>query len=306
MQALYDLVEQIAPYDVPVLITGEQGAGKERIADAIQHLSDRRAGPYVKVNCAALSPTTGECELFGHKRGGLHSATEDRHGHFGEADGGTLLLDEVGELCAPLQAKLVRAVQEGEVQRMGDDQIRKVNVRIIAATNRPIEEDVLSGAFREDLYYRLAGVRVHAAPLRERTEDIPLLAEYFLAGFVKDSEARGRSRPIPRLGVAALQALLTHPWRGNVRELENVLRLAFMRAPPGHEIGPEALTLTSSGKTTAPREDLNLANIERSAIQKAMDRSAQNVTAAAKLLGIDRTTLWRKLKETGENPIDPR
>ena len=296
MQSLYDLVEQVAPYDLPVLITGESGVGKERFADAVQYLSDRADGPYIKVNCAALSPSLVESELFGHKKGAFTGATHERRGCFEEASGGTLLLDEVGELPLLLQAKLLRAIQEGEVQRVGEDRPRKVDVRVLAATNREVEREVAEGRFREDLYYRLAGVRLHVAPLRERPEDIPLLSEHFLSRWFREAEERGRPRAATRLTAAATQALLERPWRGNVRELENALRLAFIRVPPGKDIGPEHI-LGITPRTGPEPASLNLAEIERKAIQRALDRSDGNMTTAAQLLGIDRTTLWRKLRK---------
>ena len=297
MQELYDLVEQVAPYDVPVLITGESGVGKERFADALQYLSDRAEKPYIKVNCAALSPSLVESELFGHRRGAYTGATADRRGRFEEADGGTLLLDEVGELPLLLQAKLLRALQEGEVQRVGDDRPRKVDVRVIAATNRAVEADVSEGRFREDLYYRLAGVRVHVPPLRERPEDIPLLAEHFLARFAAESAARGRPRGAVELSPTALDELLARPWRGNVRELENALRLAFIRVPPGQRIGADLLAPLPGAREGS--DELNLAALERHAIQRALERSEHNLSSAARLLGIDRSTLWRKLRKSG-------
>ena len=296
MQDLYDLIEQVAPYDVPALITGESGTGKERFADALQYLSERATKPYVKVNCAALSPSLVESELFGHKKGAFTGATQDRRGCFEEADGGTLLLDEVGELGPALQAKLLRVIQQGEVQRVGEDRTRHVNVRIIAATNRSVETEVAQGRFREDLYYRVAGVRLHIPPLRERSEDIPLLAEHFLERCATEATARGRPRTPPRLHESARDALMARPWRGNVRELENVLRLAFIRLPPGRDLLPADLLLPAAPGESQPGDDLNLATLERSAILRALDRSQNNLSAAARLLGIDRTTLWRKLR----------
>jgi two-component system, NtrC family, response regulator HydG len=299
MQTLYELVEQIAPYELPVLITGESGVGKERFADAVQHLSARAGKPYVKVNCAALNPSLIESELFGHKRGAFTGATNDRRGSFEEADGGTLLLDEVGELPLGLQAKLLRAIQQGEVQRVGEDRPRFVDVRVIAATNRDIEEDVSAGHFREDLYYRLAGVRVHVPPLRERAEDIPDLVEHFLERFQAEAKERGRPKPVRGLSDDALRALMDLPWRGNVRELENVLRLAWIRSPTGGRIGPEHITQPNAGPRRANAPSTNLAELEQQAIRRAMDSSEGNMSAAARMLGIDRSTLWRKLKKDG-------
>ena len=294
MTQLYDLIEQVAPYDLPVLVTGESGVGKERFADAVQQLSERSRGPYVKVNCAALNPSLVESELFGHRRGAYTGASSDRSGKFEEADGGTILLDELGELPLSLQAKLLRVIQQGEIQRVGEDRPRTVDVRILAATNRDIEDDVDAGHFREDLYYRLAGVRLHVPPLRARLVDVPALAVHFLGRFAEEAEARGRPKPCDGLSDAALADLTTREWRGNVRELENVLRLAWIRVPPGGLIQPEHLQMP--GRKRAEPEPLELAEVERRTIERAMARSEGNVAGAARLLGIDRTTLWRKLK----------
>jgi two-component system, NtrC family, response regulator HydG len=295
MQNLFRLVEQVAPYELPILITGESGVGKERVADALQFSSDRADAPYVKVNCAALNPSLIESELFGHVRGAFTGAARDRIGKFEEANGGSILLDEVGELPLGLQAKLLRVLQGGDVQRVGEDRPRHVDVRVLAATNRDIEADVAAGHFREDLYYRLAGVRVHVPPLRDRLDDIPLLANHFLDRFAADSERRGRLKPHAGISEAAARALTQRIWRGNVRELENVLRLAWIRAMPGAPIEPELLeTPGLGGPRMAPAA---LADVEQAAIERAMTRTSGNISAAARLLGIDRTTLWRKMKK---------
>jgi DNA-binding NtrC family response regulator len=297
MQALYDLIEQISPYELPVLITGESGVGKERVADAVQFLSDRQHSAYLKVNCAAINPSLVESELFGHKKGAFTGAASDRRGSFEEANGGTLLLDEVGELPLGLQAKLLRVVAQGEIQRVGEDRPRIVDVRVLAATNRDIEADVSAGHFREDLYYRLAGVRLHVPSLAERPEDIAMLAEHFLAAFSQEAERRGRPKPQPSMSSGAVDSLLGRQWRGNVRELENVLRLAFIRTPAGEPL--QAEHLTSPGSRPQAPEGTSLAELEQQAIRRAMDRSGGNLAAASRLLGIDRTTLWRKLKKVG-------
>jgi transcriptional regulator with PAS, ATPase and Fis domain len=293
MQPLFDLVEQVAPFEIPVLITGESGVGKERFAEALHTLSARSEGPYVRVNCAALSPGVVESELFGHRKGAFTGANSDRRGHFEEADGGTLLLDEVGELPLTAQAKLLRVLQEGELQRVGEDRPRRVDVRVLAATNRDVEAAVQEGSLREDLYYRLAGVRLHVPALRERIEDLPLLAEHFLSGFSQEADRRGRPRPKATLSVAALNKLGTRSWPGNVRELQNVLQLAWIRAPVGGPIRvdhlPEGPALARSGPRT-------LAELEREAIDQALSATQGNLSAAATRLGIDRTTLWRKLR----------
>ncbi|MDJ0839541.1 MAG: sigma 54-interacting transcriptional regulator [Acidobacteriota bacterium] len=302
MQELYDLVEQVAPYDLPVLITGQSGVGKERFADALQARGSRSRAAFLKINCAALSRSLVESELFGHKRGAFTGAANDRRGFFEEADGGTLLLDEVGELPATTQAKLLRVLQQGEIQRLGEDKVRRVDVRILAATNRPLEEAVQAGNFRGDLYYRLAGARLNIPPLDQRKSDIPALVEHFLdhicASFNDD---KGR----PQLSQEALSALLTREWPGNVRELENVLRLAAIKSraagiiEPCHlGANPVSLTLAET-QDTAPK---TLAEIEAYAIEAAMDAHEGNIAGAARQLGIDRTTLWRKLKKIEHLP----
>jgi transcriptional regulator with GAF, ATPase, and Fis domain len=301
MTALYELVEQVAPHDLPVLITGESGVGKERFADAIHALSERAGGPYVRVNCAALAPSLIESELFGHRRGSFTGASQDRRGAFEEAHKGTILLDEVGELPPGLQVKLLRVLQQGELQRVGEDRPRKVDVRVLAATNRDIEGDVTTGLFRDDLYYRLAGVRLHVPPLRHRREDIPLLVEHFLDEFTAESAQRGRARSRPELSAEAEAELISREWRGNVRELHNAVRLAWIRCPPGGILLPEHLRqpTTPAGLLSAAPQGAgaSLKDLEQDAIQKAMDRSGGNIAAAARLLGIDRSTLWRKLKK---------
>jgi len=294
MQELYELIEQVAPYDLPVLITGESGVGKERVADALQGLSDRMDGPFIKVNCAALSPSLVESELFGHRRGAFTGASSDRRGRFEEADGGTILLDEVGELPLGIQAKLLRALQEGEIQRVGEDRPRRVDVRFLAATNRDVEDDVAKGHFRQDLYYRLAGVRVHVPPLRQRGADIPLLAAHFLDRFAQEAAARGRPKAVDGLDTEALLWMSRQRWPGNVRELENALRLAFIRTLVGARIGlPQ---ISQSRQAAVEPAAATLADLERRAITSAMESSEGNVAAAARMLGVDRSTLWRKLK----------
>jgi transcriptional regulator with PAS, ATPase and Fis domain len=202
----------------------------------------------------------------------------------------------VGELPLGLQAKLLRIIQQGEIQRVGEDVSRTVDVRILAATNRNIEDAVDAGHFREDLYYRLAGVRLHVPPLRDRLTDVPALSVHFLSRFAEEAERRGRPKPCDGLSEEALADLTTREWRGNVRELENVLRLAWIRVPPGGLIQPEHLRMP--GRRPSDGEVMNLADVERRTIERAMERSSGNVAAAARLLGIDRSTLWRKLKRT--------
>ncbi len=303
MQPLYDLVEQVAPYDLPVLVTGESGVGKERFADALQHLSARADGPFVRINCAALTPALVASELFGHRKGAFTGAVADRRGRFEEAHGGTLFLDEVGKLAADVQAKLLRVLQEGELQRVGEERTRRVDVRVLAATNRDLRAEVAGGRFREDLYYRLVGVELVIPPLRDRLEDLPLLTEHLLGRFDEDEDEVGRGRPARALTLSedGLGDLASRPWPGNVRELENVLRLAWIRTPVGGKIGVRELggSIAPAGAAAAVPEG-TLAEIEAAAIERALAVHGGNVSAAARALGIDRTTLHRKLRKAGE------
>ena len=299
MQHLYDLVEQVAPYDIPVLITGESGVGKERFADAVQSRSARASRPYVKVNCAAFNSSLIESELFGHKRGAFTGAVRDRQGSFETANGGTLLLDEIAEMPMGLQAKLLRVLQQGEIQRVGEDQTRTVDVRIIAVTNVNVQAAIADGRLREDLYYRLAGVRLEVPALSARPDDISILAEHFLHQFSQESKKSGRYKPAPAITVDAISTMSARSWRGNVRELENVLRLAFIKVPSGSELSSVYLDsgLEPVAENPHLRDSLNLAELEQVAIEQAMAMSGGKSADAAKLLGIDRSTLWRKLKK---------
>ncbi len=291
MQELYELVEQVAPFPIPVLLSGETGVGKERFADAIHAASPRADKPLLKINCAVLTRELAESELFGHRRGAFTGAHEDRVGHFESANGGTLLLDEVGELAPALQAKLLRVLQEGELQRIGESRVRKIDVRIIAATNRELEQEVQRGTFRADLFYRLSAVRLVVPPLRERLEDLPMLADHFLDRFAREFKCLR-----PQLAAEALRELLSRHWPGNVRELENSLRLAMIRAMRTGTIQRHHLDARPERADSPREETLNLAELERRAIDQALAQAAGNASEAARLLGIDRTTLWRRLK----------
>ena len=300
MLALYELVEQVAPYELPVLITGESGTGRERFADAVVELSPRKVAPYIKVNCAALHPSLLESELFGHRAGAAPGASTDRQGAIEKAHGGTILLDEIGDLPLSLQARLLRVLQDGMVQRLGDPSPRPVDVRVVAIGGADLAGRVDTGQLREDLFYRLAGVQLAVPPLRERRDDVPDLADHFLLAFAREAEARGRPKHVRGLSDDALKQLMGQEWRGNVRELENVLRLAWIRAPEEGRITPEHLVQPGTGAVGRRPAPINLAELENQAIRRAMDRSDGNMAGAAKLLGIDRSTLWRKLKKTTE------
>jgi DNA-binding NtrC family response regulator len=294
MRRLAVLVGRVAPRDVTVLVSGESGTGKERVAEAIVQASRRADRPFVRFNCAALTPELAEAELFGHTRGAFTGATRARPGLFGEADGGTLLLDEVGELAAGAQAKLLRVLQEGEVRAVGEERVRKVDVRVLAATHRELAEEVRAGRFREDLYYRLDVVHLRVPPLRERPEDVPVLARHFLARFAE------------RFGVPALHAedALVHrlaglPWPGNVRELEHAVeRLVALSPPEGLD-----LSLLPGAGAGGPRGPLALKErvqaYERGLVVEALREARGNRSEAARRLGVSRVTLHDKLRRYG-------
>ena len=293
MRRLAALVARVAPRDVTVLVTGESGTGKERVAEALWRASGRAARPFVRFNCGALVAELAEAELFGHVRGAFTGASRSRPGLFGEADGGTLLLDEIGELAPGLQVKLLRALQEGAVRSVGEERERKVDVRVIASTHRDLKEMVDRGAFREDLYYRLRVVELRIPPLRERPEDIPVLAAHFLRRFA------GRfGMPVAAPGQALLDRLRAHAWPGNVRELENALESLVALSPDG------ALDLSLLPGPAAPAAaPLGLRQrveaYERGLVAEALRAAGGNRTEAARALGISRVTLHDKLNKYG-------
>jgi len=296
MRRLAVLVGRVAPRDVNVLVTGESGTGKERVAEALVLASPRSARPWVKFNCAALTPELAEAELFGHTRGAFTGAVRARPGLFGEADGGTLLLDEIGELVPGLQGKLLRVLQEGEVRPVGEEKVRKVDVRIVAATHRDLAAEVRAGRFREDLYYRLNVVNLRVPALRERPEDVPLLARHFLARYAE------------RFGLPALAAtdtvvarLVSRPWPGNVRELENAIeRLVALSPPEGLDLSllPGAEPGATGGER-APSLRERVEAFERGLVMEALRWAQGNRSEAARRLGISRVTLHDKLRKWG-------
>ncbi|HET9551831.1 MAG TPA: sigma-54 dependent transcriptional regulator [Anaeromyxobacteraceae bacterium] len=301
MRTLARLVARVAPRDVTVLVTGESGTGKERVAEALVRASPRAGKPFVRFNCAALSPELAEAELFGHARGAFTGAVRSRPGLFGEADGGTILLDEVGELAPNAQAKLLRVLQEGEVRPVGEEKARTVDVRVVAATHRNLDELVKAGRFREDLYYRLAVVRLHVPPLRERPEDVALLARHFLDRFAE------------RFGLAALRVpdalldrLRAHRWPGNVRELENALESLVALSPPDAldlsllpfgQGGPGEPAPASPGAPLGLKQRVEV--YEKGLVLEALRAARGNRSEAARQLGISRVTLHDKLKKYG-------
>ena len=299
MRRVGALMRRVVESDVGVLVTGESGTGKELVARALHFNGPRRKGPFVAVNCASVPETLIETEMFGHERGAFSGATAQRIGCFEQADGGTLLLDEIGDMPLVLQAKLLRVLQEREIRRVGGRTTIPVDVRVVASTHRDLEAAMREGTFREDLYYRLAVFPIDVPPLRTRHEDIPLLAEHF------------RKKHADRLGVsvraisdAAIALLARHDWPGNVRELENVvcrgLVLEMSDVLQAATLPPEVLPPSSSpGTPAAFPTPGTLADLERQAIADAVEKSDRNLTRAASALGIDRSTLHRKLKKHG-------
>ncbi len=301
MQKLFELVRRAAPSEGRVLVTGENGTGKELVARAIHEQSRRRGGPFVKLNCAAVPAELIESELFGHERGAFTGAVAARRGKFEQADGGTLFLDEVGDMPPSMQAKVLRVLQEGEFERVGGQQTLKVDVRVVAATNKDIESEVKAGRFREDLYYRLDVVPVRTPPLRERREDVPELAARFLA---EACERNGR-RPM-RLSREALAALQSHAWPGNVRELRNLVeRLAILCDGPDISGDDVAGALPGARRPRAERfrqgasfHDL-VDEAERDIVLGALEAHGDNVSDTARALGLERSHLYKKMRALG-------
>ncbi len=287
LHGIIDLAMQVAASGISVLIEGESGTGKELLAHLIHDNSPRSGKPFITVNCTALAQTLLESELFGHVRGAFTGAVKDRQGRFAAADGGTIFLDEIGEIPPPTQVKLLRFLQNREFERVGETMTTKVDVRVIAATNRDIEEAVAAGSFREDLYYRLNAVRLKLPPLRERQEDIPLLAQHFLAKAGNTAE----------VAPGVLSALQAYPWKGNVRELENVIERAVILAH-GQPIQLFHLPEEFQDLIVPAGGSMSLEDIEQQHIIKVL-RMAKDLDEAASILGIDPATLWRKRKKYG-------
>ena len=297
MLKLVDLARRVAKVDSTVLITGESGSGKERIARLVHEESTRAAGPFIAVNCGAITETLLESELFGHARGAFTGATHDRPGLFEAAHGGTLLLDEIGEVSPGMQVKLLRAIQEREIRRVGENKNRRVDVRIVAATNRDLALGVSSGAFRQDLYYRIKVVELHVPSLRERREDILPLARVLLAG-----SALWMKRTISGISPSAADLLLRYEWPGNVRELENTMERAVALAPGNRvelEDLPEEIRHGFSAPVATAGTVRPLDEIEKDYILAALALNGGNQTHTAEQLQIGAATLYRKLKSYG-------
>ncbi|HEV2147307.1 MAG TPA: sigma-54 dependent transcriptional regulator [Longimicrobiaceae bacterium] len=298
MQPVLRMMERIGPSDAHVLITGEHGTGKDVVARWLHAVSGRAGRALVTVNAGAIAEGVFESELFGHVKGAFTDARADRVGAFELADGGTLFLDEIGTMPPEQQAKLLRVLQTGEFQRVGTSRTRKVDVRVLSATNTDLAQAVAEGRFREDLLFRLNTVEIHVPPLRERREDVPLLATHFL-----HRQADAYRKHLTGFEPEAMQALLSYPWPGNVRELEHTIERAVLLAE-GPLIAPEDLTLrgrrsASAGAGAATLEEMPLEEVERVLIRKALERHAGNVSQAAEALGLSRSALYRRLQRYG-------
>jgi DNA-binding NtrC family response regulator len=307
IRRLLELLSTVARSDAPVLVTGESGTGKELVARRLHALSDRSAGPFVAVNCAAFPETLLEAELFGHERGAFTGAVRKRDGRFKAAHGGTLLLDEVAEMPLPAQAKLLRVLQEGAFEPLGSNVPLRVDVRVVSATHRDLKRRISEGTFREDLYYRLNAINLHVPPLRERASDLPLLVHHFLRRFTP-AEA-----PVPDVSVDAWRALSTYPFLGNVRELGHAIQHAVLlsrgaRIEPEHLPADVTRVATAAAAGGAPRDVRPLAAVvkqaEREHILHALAVAGGKRTRAAELLGISRKNLWEKLNAHGISDSD--
>lgn len=299
MVKLLETVAQVAPAEATVLISGESGTGKEMIANAIHFNSARREAPFVKINCAALTETLLESELFGHEKGAFTGAERRREGKFVQAHGGSLFLDEVSEMSKAMQVKLLRVLQEREVTRVGGAEVIKVDVRVIAASNKSLKEEIQKGNFREDLFYRLNVVSLHVPPLRERKEDIPMLAQHFLKHFSKRN-----NKNIQGYTPRAMQKIMAYSWPGNIRELMNAVERAvvlahadFLDAAEIALIMGDSASSVGAAESDRPPQNLSLEDVEKKSILGALDACGGNKSEAARRLGITRKTLRAKLQK---------
>jgi DNA-binding NtrC family response regulator len=302
MQRVFRLISKVAPTESTVLITGESGTGKEMVATAIHLQSPRAHLPFVTVNCAAIPETLFESELFGHARGSFTGAIADKVGLLSQADGGTIFLDEVAEMPVAVQPKLLRALQSGEIRRVGDAGTSRVDVRVVAATNRNLAQALEQGRLREDLYYRLSVFQIELPPLRERREDIPLLANFF-----GDRFARRLGKRVDRFDERAQAYLVQYDYPGNVRELENAIERAVTLSEDGVIVASDlppslrepSVRLLREGEAFPYSETLSLTQLEAEHIRRALGHFAGNTTRTARSLGISRSTLWRKMRRYG-------
>jgi len=304
MTEIFDLILDIKESNAPVVIQGETGTGKELVANAIQSTSRRHHERFVKVNCSSLPPQLLASELFGHTKGAFTDAVKDRIGRFEFADRGTIFLDEIGDMPLPMQAQLLRVLQEGTFERLGESATRKVDVRIIAATNGDIHSAMASGAFRNDLFYRLSVVPIKVPPLRERVEDIPFLVQHFIKKFELLYKKTMRD-----IHDSTMDLLMQWPWPGNVRELENVVEYALVRVKPDAAfcvcLLPPAMRegkRCSQPKDTKPGKEV----IDSNTLTHLLEEHRWNQSRVAQVLGVNRTTVWRRMKNLGIDKVNPQ
>jgi two-component system response regulator AtoC len=305
---VFELVNRVLETDINVMIIGESGTGKELVAKALHNGSQRREGPFIAVNCSAITSELAESLLFGHKKGSFTGATEDRAGYFEQADKGTIFLDEIGDMELEIQAKVLRILEEKKVRRVGEKEERPIDFRVISATNHDLTKAATENKFRQDLYFRLEEYPIYLPPLRERKEDLPLLAQHFLKEFCESNNLGPK-----QFSKNAIQSMVQHSWPGNIRELKNIVRRTAVRANTdiidqidfGKLEEKSRIEGDISGKTTDVKtmstdgEFTSLDDIEKQAIEKAYFHSDRNAAEAAKLLGISRATMYRKLKQFG-------
>lgn len=296
MQEVFQLIESVAPTDATVLIRGESGVGKEMVAEAIHFNSLRKSKPFIKVNCAALPESLIESELFGHEKGAFTGAASQRIGRFEAANGGTIFLDEIGDIPAPIQVKLLRVLQQREIERLGSSTPIKVDVRVICATNRNLEEQIKTEEFREDLYYRINVFPIYVPALRERINDIPVLADYFIDKF---NQKLGKD--IKRISASAIDMLMVYHFPGNIRELENCMERACILSSDGvvrsHNLPPTLQTAVSSNSTTTGTLEIILGKLEKQIIQDTLISTKGNITKAAEKMGITERMMGIRLKK---------
>jgi len=298
MQEIFGMISRVAPTDSTVLITGESGTGKELIAQAIHANSQRSYMPFIAISCGALPDTLLESELFGYEKGAFTGAIHAKRGRFEMADGGTLFLDEIGDISLKTQVGLLRVLQQKEISRLGSEKTTKVDVRILAATNRDLKQAIQEERFREDLYYRLNVISIHIPPLRERTEDIPLLVETFVRKFCAEMNKEEK-----KVGPSALKILMDYDWPGNVRELENVIERALVIGQ-GREILPDDLPF-SKGVLRPTELPKSLKLMEKIHIERILKENDWNISKAARELEIDRQTLYNKMQKYEINKGEP-
>jgi two-component system response regulator HydG len=300
IKRLKEIIKQVSDTGLSVLITGESGVGKELVARSLHEHSPRKRNPFIKVNCAAMHENLLESELFGHEKGAFTGAEKQRQGHFERANGGTLFLDEIGDMALTTQAKILRVLQEGECNRLGGEKTIRVDVRLLAATHKNLEEMVAASSFRQDLFFRLNVVPVHLPPLRDRREDIPVLADHFLRKFAAKNRKNLRG-----LHPAAIRSLTEYDWPGNIRELENTMERAVILCL-GEQITPAELPAhfpvvqgrEADGMQNRPQGG-SLKDMERELIRATLKEAGGNKTRTAKTLGITRQTLLNKIREYG-------